>query len=141
MMNAIRSSRILNRNSIIVDSILIKSSSSLQYSIQQGRLISTLSAHPTSGTSVTISKEALELELRVKSFIKDKIIPLEKKENESGRRGHHGPTEELRNDLIKLAKEAGLVGNEHVHSVLKSHLARAVVFEAAGYSMLGPVAL
>src|SRR5256714_13370994 len=56
----------------------------------------------------------------------------------------HGPTEELRRELVALGREAGLL-SPHVGrdwgGLGLDHRGKAVVFEAAGYSPLGPVAL
>eukprot|EP00967_Tisochrysis_lutea_P135530 scaffold240667_cov26-Tisochrysis_lutea.AAC.4 len=58
------------------------------------------------------------------------------------RRGRHGPSEPLRRELIALARREGLLaGLPHIHEQLRSHITRALFFEEAGYSMLGPVAL
>src|SRR5262245_9235732 len=56
----------------------------------------------------------------------------------------HGPTEELRQELVALGREAGLL-SPHVGrdwgGLGLDHRGRAVGFEGAGYSPLGPVAL
>jgi len=85
-----------------------------------------------------LSPTQSELRDRVRAFVVDKVIPFEGDE----RRTSHGPTDELRDELIGLAREAGLLsGLPAIHSELRSHVSRAVFFEAAGYSMLGPIAL
>jgi acyl-CoA dehydrogenase len=77
---------------------------------------------------------------RVKDFVCDKVIPYE---NDS-RCTAHGPTEALRKELNQLAREAGLL-SLHVEpewgGMGLSQSQRALVFEAAGYSVLGPIAL
>jgi acyl-CoA dehydrogenase len=77
---------------------------------------------------------------RVKDFVRDKVIPYE---NDS-RCTAHGPTEALRKELNQLAREAGLL-SLHVEpewgGLGLSQSQRALVFEAAGYSVLGPIAL
>ena len=77
---------------------------------------------------------------RVKDFVCDKVIPYE---NDS-RCTAHGPTEALRKELNQLAREAGLL-SLHVApewgGLGLSQSQRALVFEAAGYSVLGPIAL
>jgi alkylation response protein AidB-like acyl-CoA dehydrogenase len=82
----------------------------------------------------------LELQARVSRFVSEHVIPLER----DPRQGPHGPEESLRRELIGLAREAGLL-SPHVPieygGLGLSHLGRAIVFEEAGYSMLGPVAL
>ena len=82
----------------------------------------------------------LALQQRTRAFIRDKIIPLEG----DRRQTHHGPTEEFRRELVALAAAEGLVaphvGVEYGGLGL-SHVGKAVVFEEAGYSLLGPVAM
>ncbi|WP_088709649.1 acyl-CoA dehydrogenase family protein, partial [Noviherbaspirillum denitrificans] len=80
-----------------------------------------------------------ELGARVRSFV-ESIIPYEK----DPRNTSHGPTDELRIELNTMAREAGLlapqVASPYGGKAL-SHVQRAIVFEAAGYSPLGPIAL
>ena len=87
-----------------------------------------------------LSPELLELQQRTRSFIRDKIIPLEG----DPRQTPHGPTEAFRRELVALAAAEGLVaphvGVEYGGLGL-SHVAKAVVFEESGYSLLGPVAM
>src|SRR5690606_20805884 len=56
----------------------------------------------------------------------------------------HGPTEELRVELVEKARRAGLL-SVHVPKEYGGlgldHVGKSVVLEAAGYSMLGPAAL
>ena len=81
-----------------------------------------------------------ELAERTGAFVRSVVIPFETDPRWTG----HGPTDELRAELTSLARAAGLL-SPHVatryggHGL--SHSGRAVVFEAAGYSMLGPIAL
>ncbi|MFV0296344.1 MAG: acyl-CoA dehydrogenase family protein [Hyphomicrobiaceae bacterium] len=88
----------------------------------------------------TIDKPLAELRDRVAAFVREKIIPFEK----DPRWTDHGISEDMRRDLNKTAKEAGLLG---INSPKEfggqgfSHFEQAVVFEAAGYSILGPIAL
>jgi acyl-CoA dehydrogenase len=88
----------------------------------------------------SLSPELVELQQRTRRFIHDRIIPLEG----DSRQTHHGPTEDLRQELVALAAQEGLVaphvGTEYGGMGL-SHVAKAVVFEEAGYSLLGPVAM
>src|SRR6476646_683804 len=88
----------------------------------------------------SLSPELLELQQRTRAFIRDRIIPLEG----DGRQTYHGPTEEFRRELVALAAAEGLVaphvGTEYGGLGL-SHVGKAVVFEEAGYSLLGPVAM
>ena len=90
------------------------------------------------GISFSLSPAQEELQRRVTEFVTEKVIPFES----DSRRTSHGPTDELRNELVSLAKQAGLLsGLPDIHEALRSHVTRAIFFEAAGYSMLGPVAL
>ena len=81
-----------------------------------------------------------DLRDRTRAFVIDKIIPYER----DARRTSHGPTDELRLEMNALAREAGLL-SPHVApqwgGLGLNHRERAVVFEEAGYSMLGPVAM
>ena len=88
----------------------------------------------------SLSPELQDLQQRTRAFIRDKIIPLENDPRQTA----HGPTEEFRRELVALAAEAGLVaphvGTEYGGLGL-NHVAKAVVFEESGYSLLGPVAM
>ncbi|HYZ24269.1 MAG TPA: acyl-CoA dehydrogenase family protein [Rhodopila sp.] len=88
----------------------------------------------------SLSPELQELQQRTRAFIQEKILPLEG----DPRQTHHGPTEDFRQELVALAREAGLVaphvGTEYGGLGL-SHVGKAVVFEESGYSLLGPVAM
>ena len=83
---------------------------------------------------------ARELADRVGAFIRETVIPYEKDpRNES-----HGPSDELRRELQSAAHEAGLLVPqlpEHLGGHDLSHGETAIVFRAAGYSPLGPIAL
>ena len=87
-----------------------------------------------------VPPELAGLQARIRRFIADEIIPLES----DARRTRHGPSEELRRELIDKAREAGLlaphVAKEYGGLAL-THVGRAIAFEEAGYSPLGPVAL
>ena len=88
----------------------------------------------------SLSPELQELQQRTRAFIRDKIIPLERDKRQT----RHGPTEEFRRELVALGTEAGLlaphVGTEYGGLGL-DNVGKAVVFEEAGYSLLGPVAM
>ena len=88
----------------------------------------------------SIPPEDAALRNRVQSFIREQVIPFEQDERLTG----HGPTDSLRVELNALARTAGLlaphVAREHGGLGL-GHVQRALVFEAAGYSTLGPIAL
>jgi acyl-CoA dehydrogenase len=88
----------------------------------------------------SLPDELVELKERTERFVRERIIPYEK----DARLTPHGPTEELRQELVGLGRAAGLlsphVGREWGGLGL-DHRGKAEVFEAAGYSPLGPVAL
>lgn len=90
--------------------------------------------------SFKIPEELLTLQSRVRTFVAEQVIPLEN----DRRCGPHGPDESLRRELIARARAAGLVA-PHVAAEYGglglSHVGRAIVFEEAGYSVLGPLAL
>jgi acyl-CoA dehydrogenase len=87
-----------------------------------------------------IPTDLQELKAQVDAFVRRDVIPFES----DPRWTAHGPTDELRIDLNAKAKAAGLlavhVSREYGGRDL-SHVAKAVIFEAAGYSMLGPIAM
>ena len=85
-------------------------------------------------------KELVDFAEKTKAFVVDKVIPYEK----DPRWTAHGPTDELRIELNALAKAAGVfaphVPKEYGGRAL-NQVGRALVFEAAGYSILGPTAI
>ena len=91
---------------------------------------------------IDFSIDAADVRLRnkVRSFVEQKVIPYER----DARVTSHGPTDELRIELNALAREAGLLAphvSPHYGGLGLSHVQRTIVFEAAGYSTLGPIAL
>ena len=88
----------------------------------------------------SLSGELLELKERTERLVREEIIPCEGDPRQTA----HGPAPELRRDLVAVGRRAGLlaphVGREWGGLGL-GHRAKTVVFEAAGYSPLGPVAL
>lgn len=81
-----------------------------------------------------------DLQARTRAFIADEVIPLER----DARQSSHGPSEELRNELVARARRAGLLtphASPELGGLGLSHVDKAIVFEEAGYSPLGPVAL
>jgi acyl-CoA dehydrogenase len=89
---------------------------------------------------LSIDASDAELRDRVRQFVKEKIISYE----QDSRLTSHGPTDELRIELNGLARKAGLLAphvSRHYGGLGLTHLQRALVFEAAGYSTLGPIAL
>jgi acyl-CoA dehydrogenase len=88
----------------------------------------------------SIPEELTDLRERTAAFVRDEMIP---RENDK-RLGHHGPSEEFRRELVALGRRAGLL-SPHVGpewgGLGLDHRGKAVVFEAAGYSPLGPIAM
>ena len=88
----------------------------------------------------SLSPEQRALQERTQRFIRDVVIPYET----DVRQTPHGPTEALRDELIAHARSAGLL-TPHASSAHGglglSHVDKAIVFEEAGYSMLGPIAM
>ena len=88
----------------------------------------------------TLPAEHVELRDRVTAFIHDEVIPRES----DPRQDAHGPSDALRLELVDRARAAGLLSP---HAPVAwgglglDHRGMAVVFEAAGYSLLGPLAL
>lgn len=82
----------------------------------------------------------LALQAKTRQFIHDVVMPYE----QDARQGPHGPEDALRNDLVAHARAWGLLtphAGEALGGLGLSHVAKAVVFEEAGYSPLGPVAM
>ena len=87
-----------------------------------------------------LSAHIQELRDRTRRFIAEQVIPLEN----DPRQDAHGPHEALRNELVARARAAGLLtphASLEMGGLGLSHVAKAAVFEAAGYSRLGPTAL
>ena len=88
----------------------------------------------------SLSPELSALNDCTETFIRDVVIPYEG----DPREGTHGLDDSLKRELMTKAKEAGLlsphVGEEWGGLGLDMR-SMAVVFEAAGYSLLGPQAL
>jgi alkylation response protein AidB-like acyl-CoA dehydrogenase len=88
----------------------------------------------------SLTPTLLDLQARVRRFVAEQVIPLEG----DPRQGAHGPDEALRAELVERARRAELL-TPHVApeygGLGLSHVERAVVFEEAGTSLLGPVAL
>jgi acyl-CoA dehydrogenase len=87
-----------------------------------------------------MSDRANDLARRVDAFLHEHVIPFE----EDPRIGKHGPSDDLRVELQGKAAAQGLlaphVGVEYGGHGL-NHREIAIVFRAAGYSLLGPIAL
>ena len=76
----------------------------------------------------------------IRAFVTDTIVPFER----DPRLTRHGPNEELRTEMVELARDAGLLtfqAQRRFGGWEPSHCDQAVLFEAAGWSTLGPVAL
>ena len=87
-----------------------------------------------------LSPELTALQERIRNFVAEQVIPLER----DTRCGPHGPDDSLRQQLVELARRAELLSPHAAHEyggLGLSHVGRAVAFEEAGYSVLGPVAL
>ncbi|KAF3997841.1 acyl-CoA dehydrogenase family protein [Glaciimonas immobilis] len=88
----------------------------------------------------SIPDDLQALQIKTRRFIADEIIPME----HDTRQSPHGPSAELRQALIEKARPHGLL-TPHASIAMGglglSHIAKAIVFEEAGYSPLGPVAL
>jgi acyl-CoA dehydrogenase len=88
----------------------------------------------------SLTPELTKLQEQTRQFITQKVIPFEGDIRETS----HGPTKELRQELIELAKKAGLLtphASKKYGGLGLSHVEKAVVFEEAGYSRLGPIAM
>eukprot|EP00937_MAST-01D_sp_MAST-1D-sp2_P000435 g435.t1 len=82
-----------------------------------------------------------ELKTRVEAFVREEVLP---RESDPRRQGH-GVEDSLRSELIEAARAAGGLLGSHIAPEFgglgHDHRTKAVVFEAAGYSLLGPHAL
>ena len=88
----------------------------------------------------SIPDDLIALRDRVRRFVAEQVIPFEA----DSRLTAHGPTEALRNELVDLARQAGLLtphASREMGGLGLSHVEKALVFEEAGYSRLGPTAL
>lgn len=89
---------------------------------------------------LSLSPKLLELQEKTRSFIKDQIVPFEN----DPRQSEHGPSDELRKELIELARKAGLLtphASVEMGGLGLTHIEKAIVFEESGYSSLGPIAM
>lgn len=87
-----------------------------------------------------LSPRLLDLQTRARRFIADEVMPYER----DPRQTDHGPTEALRAELTGKARAAGLLtvhASKALGGLHLNHVEKAVVFEEAGYSPLGPVAM
>ncbi|SRX93063.1 acyl-CoA dehydrogenase [Nocardia brasiliensis ATCC] [Mycobacterium shimoidei] len=87
-----------------------------------------------------IPAELARLRDEIRAFVAEQIVPYES----DPRLTQHGPTDDLRAELVELARSAGLLtfqAPKRFGGREPSHREQAVLFEAAGWSTLGPVAL
>lgn len=88
----------------------------------------------------SIPDDLMALRDRVRCFVSEQVMPFEA----DSRLTAHGPSEDLRDELVSLAREAGLLtphASRDMGGLGLSHVEKALVFEEAGYSRLGPTAL
>jgi acyl-CoA dehydrogenase len=87
-----------------------------------------------------IPTELADLRDTVRGFVDTTVVPYER----DARLTQHGPTDALRQELVGLAREAGLLtiqAPRRFGGRELTHVQQAVVYEAAGWSTLGPVAM
>ena len=88
----------------------------------------------------SLSPELLQLQQKVRTFIREQIIPYEN----DPRQDSHGPHEELRKELIEKARAADLLtphASKELGGLGLTHVEKAITFVEAGYSTLGPTAM
>lgn len=91
-------------------------------------------------TDFTLPDKTRALARRTRRFVIDKVVPFER----DPRLTQHGPSEELRAELVELARAEGLLTPQapaELGGMGFDHATQAAVFEAAGWSTLGPVAM
>ncbi|MBH3429972.1 acyl-CoA dehydrogenase family protein [Pseudomonas alkylphenolica] len=84
--------------------------------------------------------ELLALKAKVRRFIAEEIVPMERDPRQTA----HGPNAELRQALVEKARAHGLLtphASTEMGGLGLSHMEKAVIFEEAAYSPLGPIAL
>lgn len=87
-----------------------------------------------------LSAELLALKAKVRRFVAEEIIHLERDPRQTA----HGPSADLRQELVEKARAHGLLtphASREMGGLGLSHMEKAIVFEEAGYSPLGPIAL
>jgi acyl-CoA dehydrogenase len=88
----------------------------------------------------SLSSSQRDLQARTRRFVAERVIPSE----HDARQDAHGPHDALRDELVNEAREWGLLtphASVELGGLGLSHVDKAIVFEEAGYSPLGPVAL
>jgi acyl-CoA dehydrogenase len=88
----------------------------------------------------SLTPQLQALRERTRAFVAEQVLPLE------GDAGNlpHGPSEALRAELVARARRAGLLtphASRELGGLGLTHVEKAIVFEEAGYSMLGPTAM
>jgi len=88
----------------------------------------------------SLPPDLADLQERTRAFVREHCIPAES----DPRQDRHGPSDALRRELNAKARDAGLlaphVGREWGGLGL-THVGKAVVFEEAGYGLLGALAM
>jgi acyl-CoA dehydrogenase len=87
-----------------------------------------------------VPAELQSLAEEVRGFVVEQVVPFER----DSRLTNHGPNDSLRTELVGLARKAGLLtiqAPEPYGGRGLTHLEQALVYEAAGWSTLGPVAM
>ncbi|MFT5449064.1 MAG: acyl-CoA dehydrogenase [Gammaproteobacteria bacterium] len=88
----------------------------------------------------SLSDRMQDFKTRTEAFIRDEVIPMEGDKRQTS----HALEDSLRNELMAKAKSAGLL-SPHVGTEFGglgcNMREMAIIFEAAGYSLLGPQAL
>jgi len=88
----------------------------------------------------SIRQELTTLGEQIRQFVIDAIIPYER----DPRLTQHGPNDELRQELVQLAREQGYLtpqASPRFGGKGITHIEQSVIYEAAGWSTLGPVAM
>ncbi|WAG76717.1 acyl-CoA dehydrogenase family protein [Metapseudomonas furukawaii] len=88
----------------------------------------------------SLPDDLLALQSRVREFIAREILPME----QDPRQTAHGPRADLRQELVAKARSWGLLtphASREMGGLGLSHVAKAVLFEEAAYSPLGPTAM
>lgn len=88
----------------------------------------------------SLTPELMERRDRIRAFVVDEIIPYER----DPRLTQHGPTDDMRQEMVEKARAAGLLTIQAPKSYggwEPTHVEQAVLFEAAGWSTMGPVAM
>src|SRR5882757_883320 len=87
-----------------------------------------------------IRQDLTTLGEQIRRFVIDAIIPYER----DPRLTQHGPNDELRQELVQLARTKGYLtpqASPRFGGKGISHIEQSVIYEAAGWSTLGPVAM